>query len=1331
MNTLEGLRDLLKTEGSAAKAQDTADSQSIIKNIPVGRIAVVTDGFACNVRISKEVTAFWTVEKSEVRLVAVDLTKREGFHLQSGLTLGEQAIGFSKTSAAISNVSDAPSTNDVLLTLPVIVLKADAEFSRPFIRIQGDVCIHHFTGTLKPSTFDRVLAMYRAIGSDMKAIGRLLSNARGAPANPNSQLEHEKSAQKHQQRFIINLAYEVKGVHLSLKASDIVSTLLIQSGRVYGNFSRDTDITGETWSAHLDSLELSLGHAQEPPKDRTSQRSRAIQSAHLLCSFAIEQKPRLENTSSEGKRPTAIIDTTIQRVHAVMHVSALEEMYSLLNSWSRDLKILAERRKQEWEEIKEGTKELIRADVKTGEAEAVGWMESAILTVVISSFAVAVPLHAESVLDKRRQSSLPAALLFTIRRLDVVNRKGESGRTGMQDLYLQYVDSFDSHDDRHYDGQFHLSNNRMHLPEAQLQFMLEHSSDIRSLQLSSIFKGFELRLDRHVGRYMAKTYVVYSRGKAQIEQLYRAYSVDIPEAQNPETPKAASVNPQGKDTRPPGRLLALQCSAEFVSGRVLLIKGTESYTSRRSTYASTADIQEQLKAGTLAESISLPGVSLWVDSMEGTELSPGTCRISTIIQRSENILKPSILQFVESATEPGRNMTAIPVASIQTGPSDSLPVIREREESPNQRRASIQEADSSLGHQAISPLAGLTAKTRLIISLRIDKSRLALSCEPDNQVVADLAWDSGGFNLQCQPRAETIAATMQISSVSFHLYREIYQMRHTFVSGALAGLTGTFVLRDGQPLPAVEAMIYTKVSADLNIKLLRQWFAFNSVWIARLSPMTRTTAADASGSVSLPARPPCEPDQQRSPLIHRTGRLGKIGRHVIICVRLHQVSLRANLDVSKVDIEIPVIDGRLAANDTIQRLLVDLGSLKMIGTRTVSGRVINDGIRFVAERKKILEDTSYVTVMELRIDAKDTLAELACIEQHVLGLHIYPTVVELHDDCLMGLEKGACTMRKMGLAFKINLGQVDMMFAMLSLNALLDEFHSFLRRIDDEKTEAEHGSAAYRHHLANKPKNAIAAVAETMQKSRLTEMPAGATDLHIEQRLVLVTQRANLAIQATNEEKIYVVRLTPVHAKYRKTGHDRHLEAEVESVRLSRDRPKDITMLKDMKSVGEWLHNKTGVTREELVSLPFITILMDSVENEVARILDYDFDINYHNQKIKIALTMQAIRDAQEAYSIAKQIRAGKMDRDATAENMMGEAGAARSNDLILRPRKVNLRPPPADYLGSTTDEMLRLLKYDQAFLKAPHASHVVQTKLDMIMDLLLTIYNKLECNLP
>jgi len=316
--------------------------------------------------------------------------------------------------------------------------------------------------------------------------------------------------------------------------------------------------------------------------------------------------------------------------------------------------------------------------------------------------------------------------------------------------------------------------------------------------------------------------------------------------------------------------------------------------------------------------------------------------------------------------------------------SNSLPTLEEEAEI---RKESIPEANVPAVNQAVPPaLAGFTAKTRLIFSLRIDKSRLTLSCEPDNQVVAKLAWDSGGFNLQCKPKAEIITATMQVSSVSFHLCREIYQVRHTFVSGALADLTATFVLREGSVLPMLQAMIYTKVSADLNIKLLRQWFAFNSVWIARLSPLARAIPAEDSSTIKLPARSPCAPGQGQTSQFRRTGPLGKIGRHVVVGLRLHEVTLRANLDVSKVDIEIPLIDGRLAANDTLQRLLVDLGGFNMIGTHTVSGKIINEGIRFVAERKRVLEDTSYVTVMKLRIDAQDTLAELACIDQHVLGL---------------------------------------------------------------------------------------------------------------------------------------------------------------------------------------------------------------------------------------------------------------------------------------------------------------------------------------------------------
>jgi hypothetical protein len=437
--TLEGLRGLGRPEVGAKDPHVSPIVTPGAYKLPVGRVVIIADRFACNVRISKEVTAFWTVSKTQVRVLALNLEEHNGFRLNGSLSLGEQAIGFSKTSAAIVDVDDAPSADDVLLRIPVILIKSIADLSQPLIRIAGDICIHHFNGTLKPSTFDRVLAMYRAIGADIKVIGRLISDTRKSSSTKQRQVAEEQRQQKAHQRFIINLAYECKGIHLSLKATDIVSTLLIQSGRLYGDFARDTDITGETWSAKLDSLELSLGHAQEPQPVSATDRSRAIQSAYLLCAFAVEQSPRLEETTSHRIRPTAIINTHIQRVHAVMHVSALEEIYDLLNSWSRDLKILAERRRREWQEIKEGTKELIRADVKTGEAEAVGWMESAILTVIVSSFAVAIPLHAESVLDNQ-STSLPAALLFTIRRLEVINRKGESGWTGLKDMHLQYVD---------------------------------------------------------------------------------------------------------------------------------------------------------------------------------------------------------------------------------------------------------------------------------------------------------------------------------------------------------------------------------------------------------------------------------------------------------------------------------------------------------------------------------------------------------------------------------------------------------------------------------------------------------------------------------------------------------------------------------------------------------------------------------------------------------------------------------------------------------------------------------------------------------------------------
>lgn len=167
----------------------------------------------------------------------------------------------------------------------------------------------------------------------------------------------------------------------------------------------------------------------------------------------------------------------------------------------------------------------------------------------------------------------------------------------------------------------------MHLPEATLQFRLQEKGDYRSLKVDSIFKGFELRLDRHVTRYMAETYVVYTKGKQQIEQLYRAYPMETVQ------PKSAEVQ-EGETSpsaRPFGKRLSLQCAAEFVSGKVLLVKGgQENLPSRRATGASGVDTPDQQKSAALAESISLPGVSLWIDSVEGTGEDPGTCHVSVV-----------------------------------------------------------------------------------------------------------------------------------------------------------------------------------------------------------------------------------------------------------------------------------------------------------------------------------------------------------------------------------------------------------------------------------------------------------------------------------------------------------------------------------------------------------------------------------------------------------------------------------------------------------------------------------------------------------------------------
>jgi hypothetical protein len=143
----------------------------------------------------------------------------------------------------------------------------------------------------------------------------------------------------------------------------------------------------------------------------------------------------------------------------------------------------------------------------------------------------------------------------------------------------------------------------------------------------------------------------------------------------------------------------------------------------------------------------------------------------------------------------------------------------------------------------------------------------------------------------------------------------------------------------------------------------------------------------------------------------------------------------------------------------------------------------------------------------------------------VLLKRIAPTTVSLHDDWSDMDGRTINSDASLNLSFLVNVGDIDGFAAILALPAVFESFErveqTWQHQVDNAKSE----SVAYRKYLEDKPDDAYAAVAATMQKSAQTT-----TDCLVDVKIVrLMNLRANRArigiyMSSLSETELYRLR---------------------------------------------------------------------------------------------------------------------------------------------------------------------------------------------------------------
>jgi hypothetical protein len=515
----------------------------------------------------------------------------------------------------------------------------------------------------------------------------------------------------------------------------------------------------------------------------------------------------------------------------------------------------------------------------------------------------------------------------------------------------------------------------MHLPHTLMEVRVE-KGERRLALANSTFKGFELKMDPQIIEYAFMLQEVYQAGRCQIEQLAQEFPLESAASGFAATPSQTTA---AKNSSWP---INVQIAFNFYSGSVLLYHGTTDEDIANASLPYQQD-RRRNSHNHAADNIRLPGISLWV---RGEDKQRDATNVKTygktvqvflvslaaqclpisraelrwtstqVIHASENLLRPSILHFVEEATKGivARHKVAMP-SEDHPGVPAGLQAINLGDR-PNSGDSSASAVNSQLPH------------IRWEFALRIDQSRIRLTCMPDSPVLAGLAWQSGGVTAQYCPERRRLVATLAVAGVAFDIRHEWLKDQEC-VAGRVTNMAGSLTWdKERRDRPAMlNAIVDLEISAAMKLSRIQDLLCFKAVWIdsLKLTPQSNRPTKPADPEKPNPVLTICGPQVVPAPF----------NRHLVL-IKIRRVELKADLNVSQVLVEIEPMILRLRKTATEERLGGEIRKLRISSTGVISGALQSDRIRLNANRYPKDIVAKKATLLHLGIGIAATSVEI-------------------------------------------------------------------------------------------------------------------------------------------------------------------------------------------------------------------------------------------------------------------------------------------------------------------------------------------------------------------
>ncbi|KAH8080285.1 hypothetical protein BXZ70DRAFT_901408 [Cristinia sonorae] len=1134
----------------------------------------------------------WEVVKTMAYLTASNISQKRTY--QFGGQVRSQCFSISSR-----NAQDSTPGIRVELKLPTLSMTGNHDGHR----ICGTALVEFFKLTVKPSDWDTLLSVQQKFGQDFHDLMTVIADTRqkkaaaplpSEPPQPKAGLQYEVS-------------FKMQGFQVGLEGH--ASTLFLECDDIHGGISEESQ---SQWRITLRDLALSLA-ANAKLLSHKSAFDRGRRSAFVIVDCALTMQSNVPPTTKR-------VYFELTKMHAVMQPSSIGELGDFVDHLQAEVLVRKEKRAKELEEFKAKTKKVMHTfDVKIGDPQAreeEDWWDKYILHLKINNFSIAFPLILTQDVQLPRSGSADEvavrAFLFSIRSIVFGTHRGESGEVTMSGFSFQFVPSFKQSNPDDFAGDRHFTRNRLLYPEMKAQIRTERASDSRRVYLTADVDGFVLDIDSTMPDYVHSLIDVYQQGKERVERLANTMPRTVVEVDSPSPPEVTTAS-DDYGALPTSSVLA---SLTFASGKVRMFCDSHTSSSRvRAVSLFRREPTDEQSRDMGAEVFNLPVVSVWCEfratpaasKLPGSRPAsePSTLLFKSTIHSSQNTLRPTLLpflsEFVGRIEDRMRKTTWRD--SHASSASQDYPMITQEN-----RTDQVAETVSSM---------------QISLSLRIDQSKLELTCQPDVNVIAGLHWESGGFMLNISPGARQVTLSGSVGGLTAGL-------KHGFLSEDCVKLNArdlAFSLNysksdgKGADSSSLSLIVDTEISGGVRFSRLQDVLCFKAVWLDRI-PVLRSQTSLPSSAVTKSAShlSAMSAPQTNQELV------------TSVIVRLRSIRLDVDLGQSISVVKLLLRSGvlRTKVTETYTALSLSVADFSVDAAGNLSGHLDVPDFRFQTLRRAEYDPNDVVggRMLDLSMTSGPLNLELDSEFHKLIYYRAEPLEVLIYDDWSQLSSKLTEQERRILLAFTVSGTDVMAMMNVGTIPKLVSYATKFAMNLEVQKEGASRESKAFRMAMVPRHDN-LSAVANAMlstARSRIKE--AGSSFAYaVGQRLSLRLNVLQLVVfpRTMRDHEVAHFIGRGVHARLDRMAESvsfpgtRTLHLSFSSMTISKMSQLNHALATKEKITDcqQWfgLLSK-GASEATIFGLPSMDMYMKSDENLVdnVRTIEYDFSSSFKSR---------------------------------------------------------------------------------------------------------------------